>query len=199
MNDSADKLYAEAIARFLALLDRAGQSGLKEPTAMNLATVDGDGRPSSRMLLLKHADEHGFVFYTNRQSRKGRHLAGNSSAAICFFWEPLMEQVRVEGVTESVSDDEADAYWITRSRDSQIGAWASRQSEPLDSRESLEKRFDVIRARFQDQPVPRPSHWSGYRLHPDLIEFWVGSEFRLHHRTRYRKRGGSWMVELLNP
>jgi pyridoxamine 5'-phosphate oxidase len=191
--------YAEAMARFQALFARAGEAGLREPTAMNLATVDADGRPSSRMVLLKKVDERGFVFYTNLESRKGRELAGNPNAALCFFWEPLMEQVRVEGVADPVSDEEADAYWATRSRDSQIGAWASRQSEPLDSRESLEKRFDEIKARFRNRPVPRPPHWSGYRLRPALIEFWVGADSRLHQRTRYRKRGETWTVDLLNP
>lgn len=199
MNGDDDKLYAEALARFQALFARAGKTGLREPTAMNLATVDAGGRPSSRMVLLKQVDAQGFVFYTNLKSRKGRELAGNPNAALCFFWEPLMEQVRVEGVTEPVSSQEADAYWITRTRDSQIGAWASDQSEPLAARELLEKCFEEIKARFHNRPVPRPSHWSGYRLRPGLIEFWVGVDFRLHQRTCYRKRGQAWSVTLLNP
>lgn len=199
MNGEDDGLYAEAIARFQEVLARASATGLREPTAMNVATVDADGRPSSRMVLLKQADAQGFVFYTNMTSRKGRELAANRGAALCFFWEPLMEQVRVEGVAGLVSDEEADAYWSTRSRDSQIGAWASRQSEPLESRESLKQRFEEIRTRYQSRAVPRPPYWSGYRIEPDSIEFWVGADSRLHHRTCYRKRGNTWTVELLSP
>ncbi|HEY5701158.1 MAG TPA: pyridoxamine 5'-phosphate oxidase [Gammaproteobacteria bacterium] len=199
MTGSTDPRYVEAIARFQTLFSRAGECGLREPTAMNLATVDGSGRPSSRMVLLKQVDERGFVFYTNKKSLKGRQLEINPAAALCFFWEPMMEQVRIEGVTESVTDDEADTYWASRSRDSQIGAWASHQSEPLDARETLEKRFEDIRARYSAEPVPRPSHWSGYRLVPDMIEFWVGVDFRLHQRTCYRKQGQAWTVTLLNP
>lgn len=199
MTGEADRLYTEAIARFSDVFSRAAKSGLKEPTAMNLATVDDGGRPSSRMVLLKQFDEHGFVFYTNKNSRKGRQLASNSNAALCFFWEPLMEQVRIEGVSQPVTVEEADAYWATRSRNSQVGAWASQQSEPLDAREALEKRFADISERYSNQTIPRPPHWSGYRLVPELIEFWVGVEFRLHQRTCYRKQGQRWMVTLLNP
>ncbi|MDX1514697.1 MAG: pyridoxamine 5'-phosphate oxidase [Gammaproteobacteria bacterium] len=199
MIDDADVLYGEALERFRSLFERAGETGLKEPTAMNLATVDAQGRPSSRMVLLKHFDEHGFVFYTNRNSRKGRQLGGNPNAALCFFWDPLMEQVRIEGATVTVTNEEADDYWKTRSRNSQLGAWASFQSEPLDSRDTLEARFAQMRERFAEQPIPRPPHWSGYRMVPELIEFWVGVEFRLHERTCYRKAGRAWTVSLLNP
>jgi pyridoxamine-phosphate oxidase len=192
-------LYGEALQRCAELLERAKHCGLMEPMAMTLATVDARARPSARTVLLKKLDERGFVFYTNKNSRKGRELAGNPKAALCFFWQPLMEQIRVEGVVETVSDEEADAYWATRSRASQIGAWASDQSQPLDRRETLEARATEYGQKFAGVAVPRPMHWSGYRVVPDLIEFWRSRPGRLHERICYEKVEDSWTRILLNP
>ncbi len=192
-------LYAEAMQRFEQLMARAGQTDLPEPTAMTLATADAAGRPSARTVLLKGVDERGFVFYTNTLSRKGEQLAHNATAALCFYWQPLKEQVEVEGTVESVSAQEADEYWATRPRESQIGAWASVQSEPLDGREVLLARVEEVKARYAGLAVPRPSHWSGYRVIPERVEFWTAGEFRLHHRTCYYKHAGQWTVTLLNP
>ncbi len=192
-------LYGQAIAKFMSLLERAMQTDLPEPTATILATTDGAGRPSARAVLLKGVDEEGFVFYTNTRSRKGRQLAARPRAALCFFWQPLKEQVLVEGDVAAVSDAEADAYWVTRPRDSQVGAWASQQSEPLETRELLLERAKSYRDMYAGKDVPRPPHWSGYRLLADRIEFWTAGDARLHHRTCYEKQGEVWTVTLLNP
>lgn len=193
------ELYQRALARFGDLLEQARESGLAEPTAMSLATVDGGGRPSVRIVLLKQVDERGFVFYTNLKSRKGAQLAANACAALCFFWPLLMRQVLVEGEVEPVSAAEADAYWAARPRASQIGAWASLQSQPLGSRAELEKRFAEFEEKFRGAPVPRPPHWSGYRLRPRMIEFWSSRPDRLHERERYYREGGVWKCMLLYP
>lgn len=192
-------LYDEAMEKFTALLDRATQTDLPEPTAMTLATADGRGRPSARTVLLKGVDERGFVFYTNTRSRKGSQLANNAWAALCVFWQPLKEQVKVEGPVERVTEEEADDYWVTRPRDSQIGAWASDQSAPLEGREALLARAASFRDQFEGRDVPRPSHWSGYRVLPERIEFWTAGEHRLHHRVCYEKGSGEWTVGFLNP
>lgn len=192
-------LYQEALDRLQSLLRQAADTGLAEPTAMTLATVDAGGRPTARTVLLKAIDARGLVFYTNTLSRKGRALAANPRAALCFFWQPLLAQVLVEGAVEQVSDAEADAYWATRPRASQIGAWASRQSEPLARREELEQQVALYQRRFEGQPVPRPSYWSGYRVKPDLIEFWFSRPGRLHERERYVAEAGEWRKLLLNP
>lgn len=201
MTSVIDKLYDQALDRFAEVYARAGKCGIVEPNAMNLATVDANGQPSSRVVLLKGYDRRGFVFYTNHNSRKGRDLAAVPLAALCFYWEPLLEQVRIEGRVETVSDDEAEAYWATRPRNSQISAWASQQSEPLDSNAELERRMTEITERYRDQNVPRPSYWSGYRVVPELIEFWQGGEYRhrIHERACYRKQHGAWTVIHLNP
>jgi pyridoxamine 5'-phosphate oxidase len=191
--------YQEALVRFQGLLEQAATTGLAEPTAMTLATADGNGRPTARTVLLKGLDERGFVFYTNTLSRKGRALAENPRAALCFFWQPLLAQVLVEGRVDPVTAAEADAYWSTRPRMSQIGAWASHQSELLETRETLERRFADYDARFGDQPVPRPPHWSGYRVLPDLIEFWLSRPGRMHERERYLQVGDRWEKHLINP
>lgn len=193
--------YEAAIARFNEWLDLARQTeAVLEPTAMTLATADADGRPSARTVLLKHVDEAGFVFYTNTLSRKGRQLGVNARAALTFFWPALMRQVMVEGAVTPVTDVEADAYFASRPRLSQIGAWASKQSEPLDSREAFEAQIADVEARFADGPVTRPPHWSGYRVRPDMIEFWQGRDGRLHDRDRYYQAGdGAWLWTLLNP
>lgn len=191
--------YREAINRFLKWLDDAKSSNMPEPTAMNLATVDKSGRPSSRTVLLKHANDEGFVFYTNTGSRKGQQIADNSSAALCFVWLPMHRQVRVEGTLQAVSDDEADAYFATRVRGSQIGAWASRQSSTLPNRQTLEQRIEHFEETFEGRNVPRPHWWSGYRMTPDLIEFWAGRQHRLHERQEYRLDDSGWSRRLLYP
>ena len=189
----------EALDRFDALFRRAASCDLNEPTAVTVATVDAHGRPSARVVLLKGHDASGFVFYTNTLSRKGRELAANPRVAMCLFWDPLMEQVRVEGHVTPVSDAEADAYWAGRHPGSQIGAWASDQSEPLEGREALEARVAAFAERFGDEPIPRPAHWSGYRVVPDRIEFWRSLPNRLHERTCYSLEDGEWRVSLLHP
>ena len=193
--------YETAIARFEEWLALAGETdGIIEPTAMTLATASADGRPSARTVLLKQVDAAGFVFYTNSRSRKGRQLADNGNAALTFFWPPLMRQVLIEGRVAPVADAEADAYFASRPRLSQIGAWASAQSEPLASREAFERRLAEVEARFADLPVSRPPHWTGYRVSPEMIEFWQGRDGRLHDRERYyRNAAGVWEWTLLNP
>jgi len=175
----------------------------KEPNdaeAMALATATPDGGPSVRMVLLKGHGPDGFVFYTNLDSRKGAELAANARAALLFHWKSLRRQIRIEGAVEPVSDSEADAYFATRSRDSQLGAWASYQSRPLDERSTFEKRYEDMQRRFEDDDVPRPQRWSGFRMKPDLIEFWEDRPHRLHDRRVFRpKAGGGWTEGLLYP
>ncbi len=192
-------LYAQAMQRFQALFARAQSLNIPEPAAMSLATVSDAGGPCVRTVLLKTVDAGGFVFYTNKQSSKGTQLRHNPHAALCFFWQPLMEQVLVEGRVEDVSGAEADTYWATRARVSQIGAWASLQSEPLSARAELEKRFVEFEKKFAGQPVLRPSHWSGFRLRPDMIEFWCSRPGRLHERERYSRHGDAWKHTLVYP
>ena len=194
-------LYAEALVNFRELLDEARASGDPEPTAMTLATVGKDGRPSARTVLLKAFDERGFVFYTNLRSRKGHELAHNEFAALLFHWRMMRNgvQVRIEGRTEAVSGAEADAYFASRPRGSQIGAWASDQSETLPDAATFERRLDEFEARFEGGPVPRPSHWSGLRVVPDRLEFWYGAEFRLHERWLYELVDGEWRKRMLYP
>ncbi|MGA9854054.1 MAG: pyridoxamine 5'-phosphate oxidase [Gammaproteobacteria bacterium] len=192
-------LHSEALRRFQALFTKAQDLDIPEPAAMSLATVAPDGRPSIRTVLLKAFDERGFVFYTNLHSRKGQQLHVNPNAAICFFWQALMEQVLVEGQVQPVSDTEADAYWGTRERMNQIGAWASRQSEALSERALLEKQYMEFERRFSGQAVPRPKHWSGFRLQPQLIEFWQSRAGRLHARERYFIEQGRWQRQLIYP
>lgn len=195
----SDKLYREAIAQFREWLDEACDSDIAEPTAMILATRGLEAGVSVRTVLLKQVDEAGFVFYTNTRSRKGRQLASDPRCALCFLWAALKRQVQVEGPAVVVPDEVADEYWKQRPRESQIGAWASHQSEPLESREVLERRFQEIERRFAGQPVPRPDHWTGYRVVPDMIEFWSGRDARLHDRWRYTRGGDGWEKVRLNP
>ena len=170
-----------------------------DANAMALATADAAGRPSVRMVLLKGHDQRGFVFYTNQDSRKGGELEANPNAALLFHWKSLRRQVRVEGAVEPVVADEADAYFATRSRDSQLGAWASDQSRPLDRRETFESRYEEMRTRFEGQDVPRPPRWSGYRVVPERIEFWTDRAHRLHERRLFTRRDGGWIEGLLFP
>jgi pyridoxamine 5'-phosphate oxidase len=170
-----------------------------DSNAMALATADVAGRPSVRMVLLKGHDKRGFVFYTNQDSRKGGDLQANPHAALLFHWKSLRRQVRIEGTVEPVAAEEADAYFATRSRDSQLGAWASDQSRPLESRATFEARYEEMRARFEGRDVPRPPRWSGYRVVPKRIEFWTDRAHRLHERRLFTRSPGGWSEGLLYP
>jgi pyridoxamine 5'-phosphate oxidase len=183
---------------FSALLERAGRE-CAEPDAMVLSTVDASGRPGARYMLLKGVDERGFVFYTNLGSRKARALTANPYAALTFYWPPLDKQVRVEGDVERVSDADADAYFATRPRASQIGAWASTQSAALASRASLDERIREVEVRFDGVPVSRPPFWTGFRVVPRSIEFWTRDPARLHERVIFQRRNGEWERSLLFP
>jgi len=169
------------------------------PEAVTVATATRDGKPSARLVLMKGFDRRGFVFYTNFESRKGEELAANPHAALCFHWKALLRQVRIEGAIEIVSDAEADAYFASRPRGAQIGAWASPQSQPYQDRVELERRNAEVEARFGSAPVPRPPFWSGYRVVPELFEFWEDRPFRLHDRFLYRRDGEGWRTERLYP
>lgn len=196
-------LYAEALSTFASLLDEAKAGKEIDATAMTVATADIDGRPSARTVLLKAFDERGFVFYTHLDSRKGRELHENRQAALLFLWRSLREagiQVRIEGDAQLVSTAEADAYFATRPRMSQIGAWASAQSQPLSSREEFNQRLENFQSRFEGREVPRPEGWSGIRVVPRRIEFWYGVDFRLHERWSYEAdAAGVWSKQLLYP
>jgi pyridoxamine 5'-phosphate oxidase len=186
-------LFREAQAR------AAAAAPAVDATAAALATADADGRPSVRIVLVKGADADGFVFFTNRESRKGLELAANPRAALCFHWPATGEQVRVEGPVTLLDDAASDAYFATRPRESQIGAWASRQSAPVADRAALLAAVREVEARFAGGAVPRPPHWGGYRLAAERLEVWVSEPGRLHRRTLYRREGGGWTVSLLQP
>ena len=192
----------EPITRFRTLLERARalpREQLPEPTAFALGTVDASGQPSVRIVLLKDVDERGFVFYTNFESRKGRELLASRRAAMCFHWQLLEEQVRVEGSVQPVSDAEADAYFASRARGSQIGAWASIQSRPMESASDLDACVAEMEKKFAGGPVPRPAHWSGFRIVPARIEFWKNMPSRLHVRHLYTRVASGWRMQLLYP
>jgi pyridoxamine 5'-phosphate oxidase len=184
---------------FEAWLAEARASEINDSNAMALATVGADGQPSLRMVLLKGHDARGFVFYTNLEGRKAGELFGQPRAALLFHWKSLRRQVRIEGPVTQVSDAEGDAYFATRSRDSQLGAWASDQSRPLDSRATFEARFHAMEARFAGGEVPRPPHWSGFRVAPERIELWQDREHRLHERRLFTRTADGWTEGLLYP
>lgn len=192
----------EPFRRFAELLAAAREAGpvtIPEPTAFALGTVGADAQPAVRILLLKGVDERGFVFYTNVESRKGRELLAQPRAAMCFHWQPLERQVRVEGMVRAVSAEEADAYFASRARGSQIGAWASEQSRLVAQPGELEARMTEMEQRFAGRPVPRPPHWSGFRLVPHRIEFWRNMPNRLHERHVYQREPDGWRTETLYP
>jgi len=193
------EFYQEALNRFQSLFAKALQVDLQEPTACTLSTVGSDGQPSGRTVLLKGVDERGFVFYTNTQSRKGQQLKENPKASLCFFWAALGNQVHIEGSVNPVGEKEADDYWNTRPRESQLGAWASLQSKTMEKRENLLDRYASFENEYENKKVPRPPHWSGYRLVPHRIEFWTSKPHRLHERILYEKRQGEWDIRILYP
>jgi pyridoxamine 5'-phosphate oxidase len=189
---------ADPITEFLNAVERA-RAHQVDTAPVALATADAQGRPSARMVLLRGADARGFAFFTNFNSRKGRELSENPHASLCFHWVTLDEQIRIEGPVERLPDSESDAYFASRPRGSQLGAWASDQSQPLPSRESLEERYREVERRFGDGPVPRPPFWGGFRLVPTRIEFWYGRPDRLHDRVVYIRDRAQWRIERLYP
>ncbi|MDX2010185.1 MAG: pyridoxamine 5'-phosphate oxidase [Myxococcaceae bacterium] len=191
--------WSDPFTRFAAIYEQAKVAQPKDPNAMTLATVDERGRPTLRVVLLKDFDEQGFVFYTNHTSRKGRDALATKVAALNFYWPSLDTQVRIEGPVKAVSDAEADVYFATRPRESQLGAWASLQSQPLPSREALELRLADLTKSYEGKAVPRPPHWSGFRVAPERIEFWRAHPFRLHWRDVYERQDSGWKKGMLYP
>jgi len=187
------------LERFREWFREAEQAGVEVPEAMTLATTDAEGAPSARMVLLKGAEDDGFVFYTGYVSRKAGELEQNPLAALVFYWRSLGKQVRVEGRVERVPESESAAYFATRPRGSQLAAWASQQSRPLARREELERRYRKLEQEYEGRDVPLPPHWGGYRLRPEAIEFWEHRENRLHDRIRYTRAREGWRRELLSP
>ncbi|TBR40755.1 pyridoxamine 5'-phosphate oxidase [Dyella terrae] len=200
-HDSRPMLKQEILDTFLQLLEEARTGGDPEPTAMNLATCDGAGRVSARIVLLKGADERGLRFFTNYESDKGSQLDAHAQVALCFHWKQLREgvQVRVEGTARKLVAEESDAYFASRPRGSQIGAWASLQSQTLPDRETFEQRLARYEHEFEGRDVPRPPHWGGFVVEPDMVEFWYGAEFRWHERVRWSRHGQTWTHRLLYP
>lgn len=196
-----DQLPNNPYELFSDWLNQAEQSEPNDHNAMCLATATPDGKPSTRMVLLKGLDERGFVFYTNADSRKGKEILNNPYASVCFHWKSLLKQVRVEGVLEEISSEEADKYYSTRHRSSRVGAWASKQSQPLGSRKELEEFVSDYETKFEGQEdIPRPPYWKGFRIKPSAIEFWIDGEYRLHERYVYTPdNSGAWERHMLYP
>ena len=190
---------AEPLAQFRIWFDAALASGIVEPNAMVLSTADADGRPSARVVLLKDIDDRGLSFYTNYNSRKADDIAANPRVSLTFWWQELERQVRVEGRAEQLAEAESDLYFASRPRGSRLGAWASPQSAVVASREELEHALEEVETRFGDGDVARPPHWGGYRVVPDVVEFWQGRPARLHDRIRYRRSSDKWLIERLAP
>jgi len=189
----------ERFRQVYAQAEKIDRAIIPEPNAMSVGTIEKGGQPSVRIVLLKAFDERGFVFYTNYEGRKGRELLAHPKAALCFYWPPIHIQVRIEGEVSQVSDEEADTYFATRDRGSQIGAWASRQSRPLESPTALDERVARYEREFAGQDVPRPKFWSGFRVSPERIEFWKARRNRLHERHLYTRDGDGWRTETLYP
>lgn len=194
-----DPVYLEAIELFREKFARLDELGMREPAAVTLATVGSDGMPSARVVLLRGHNERGFVFFTNSLSRKGRQLREYGRAALAFYWDKWAEQCHVEGTVEKIADEESDAYWKRRPRGSQIGAWASRQSEPLPDRQTLLDRVAELEKQYAGRDIPRPEHWYGFRVVPRRIEFWCGRDARLHERHLYEQSEEVWTKQMLYP
>jgi len=199
-----EQMDPSPVVQFATWLDQAINMRLVDPTAMVLATVDADGLPSQRVVLLKGFDEHGFVFFTNYDSRKSRDIAANANVSLHFPWYPIERQVLVCGVAQKVSSDESAAYFQSRPRESQLGAWASPQSRVLASREDMMAQFETVRGKFADREIPRPEFWGGFRVRPSRVEFWQGGANRLHDRFQYswqnaEKSAGHWQIDRLAP
>lgn len=193
------QLALHPVQEFLSWYEEAKQTPLRDPHAMALATVTAAGLPQVRMVLMKHFDEEGLVFYTHHTSPKSREIRASGHASACFFWETTRKQVRVTGPVEAVRASEADAYFASRPRESQLGAWASLQSQPLSERAVFEERVKELEGLFAGQPVPRPEHWSGWRIKPETMEFWIEKPFRLHERYIYQREADGWKKTLLYP
>jgi pyridoxamine 5'-phosphate oxidase len=196
---SRSSVAGDPFAQFTVWMNEALNSQVVDANAMTVSTVDSDGRPSSRVVLLKEFGSDGFVFFTNYESKKGRDLAANPNIALHFFWADLERQVIIEGTSTKISREESEAYFATRPVESRIAAWASKQSSTLESREQLEQRMAEMRERFKGQDVVCPPHWGGYRVAPDRVEFWQGRASRLHDRIVYKRSGDDWTISRLSP